>query len=46
MEKWEKDLNADMESIRASYKSIRRNYCIIMGIMLTWVASSIIGMVV
>ena len=46
MEKWEKDLNADMESIRASYKSIRRNYYIIMGIMLTWVASSIIGMVI
>ena len=45
MEKWEKDLNTDMESIRASYKSIRRNYYIIMGILITWVARSVIGMV-
>lgn len=46
MEKWEKDLNTDMESIRASYKSIRINYYIIMGIFITWVAINIIEMVV
>lgn len=44
MDKWEKELDENMESIRASYKSIRRNYYIIMGIMITWMLSAIIGM--
>ena len=41
-EDWELNLDNDMKSIRASYKSIQRNYYIIMGIIVIWVASSII----
>jgi hypothetical protein len=32
-ETWEVELDANMNSIRASYKSIRRSYYSIMGIM-------------
>jgi hypothetical protein len=45
-EQWEINLDNDMESIRASYKSIRRNYYILMGIMLTWIISTVIGVFV
>jgi len=45
-EQWEINLDNDMESIRASYKSIRRNYYILMGIMLTWVIATVIGVFV
>jgi hypothetical protein len=39
-------LENDMESMRVSYKDIRRNYYILMGIMLTWAISTIIGALV
>ena len=45
-EQREINLDNDMESIRASYKSIRRNYYILMGIMLTWIISTVIGVFV
>ena len=44
-ENWEIELDENLESIKKSYKSIRRDYYILMGIMLTWVISSIIGMI-
>jgi len=45
MEKWEKDLNADMESIRKSTVSIKRSYNQIMGLMIIVVAIELSGMV-
>jgi hypothetical protein len=38
---WEKEMDENMASIRKSYKSIQRNYYIIMAIMIIWLGLEI-----